>query len=172
MADTAFFRSGVCISSSSCAAAGGTTINGACPWDAADIKCCTKASCPNGSAGNCRWKSDCAGTTVAGLCPGPAQMQCCSSSAQGFGGYSAPKIPAVGACKSVAVEGAKKVVAAFPGRVREIFCTRNCACPGTSDHCCGKAIDFMCSDAGGVSFFLRAPFYASRVPTGFVEPPF
>jgi hypothetical protein len=78
-------------------------------------------------------------------------MKCCSSSATGFGGYGAPAIPSVGACKSVAVSGAQKVVAAWPGRVRQIYCTRDCACPGTSDHCCGKAIDFMCSDGGGVS---------------------
>lgn len=37
-----------------------------------------------------------------------------------------------------------------PGKVREIYCTRDCACPGDSDHCCGLAIDFMCSSAGGV----------------------
>ncbi|CAP62338.1 uncharacterized protein PODANS_0_1390 [Podospora anserina S mat+] len=143
-------RAGVCVTTSTCSSSGGITIDGACPSDASNVKCCTKASCPNGSAGNCRWASDCAGSTLTGLCPGPAQMRCCSSSATGFGGYSAPAIPAVGACKAVAVEGAKKVVAAFPGRVRQIYCTRACACPGTSDHCCGKAIDYMCSDAGGV----------------------
>ncbi|KAL2261347.1 hypothetical protein VTK26DRAFT_4366 [Humicola hyalothermophila] len=143
-------KPGVCISTSACSAAGGTTVNGRCPADPAGIKCCTKPSCKNGSAGNCRWQSDCAGTTVAGQCPGPAQMKCCSSAAAGFGGYKAPSIPKAGACKKTAVDGAKKVVAKFPGRVREIGCVRNCACPGTSDHCCGKAIDFMCSDAGGV----------------------
>lgn len=68
------------------------------------------------------------------------------------GGYPAPKIPAVGGCKAVAVNGAKAVVAAWPGRVREIGCTRACACNAnpTSDHCCGKAVDLMCADAGGV----------------------
>ncbi|KAK5657546.1 hypothetical protein OQA88_3119 [Cercophora sp. LCS_1] len=141
---------GVCISTSACSSAGGTTISGACPADASDIKCCSKTSCANGSSGNCRWQSDCGGTVVSNQCPGPAQMKCCSSTATGFGGYSAPTIPAVGACQSVAVSGAQKVVAAWPGRVREIYCTRACACPGTSDHCCGKAIDFMCSDGGGV----------------------
>lgn len=59
-------------------------------------------------------------------------------------------MPSVGACKKVAVDGAKAVIKAFPRRVREIGCTRDCSCPGTSDHCCGKAIDFMISDAGGV----------------------
>lgn len=132
------------------------SIAGACPADAADIKCCSKAGCANTSAGNCRWASDCAGSFVSGLCPGPAQMKCCSSAATGFGGYSAPSYPAVGACKVAAVNGAKKVVAAWPGRVRQIYCTRDCACPGTSDHCCGKAIDFMCSDGGGVSLTAHA----------------
>ncbi|KAK4143172.1 uncharacterized protein C8A04DRAFT_29190 [Dichotomopilus funicola] len=143
-------RAGVCVSTSACSSAGGITIAGGCPADAADIKCCTKASCSNTSAGNCRWQSDCAGSSVANQCPGPAQMKCCSSAATGFGGYAAPAFPAVGACKAVAVTGAKTLVAAWPGRVRQIYCTRDCACPGTSDHCCGKAIDFMCSDGGGI----------------------
>ncbi|KAK3295266.1 peptidase M24, structural domain-containing protein [Chaetomium fimeti] len=141
---------GVCISTTSCKSAGGVSISGACPADASNIKCCTKASCANGSAGNCRWQSDCGGKSVSNKCPGPSQMKCCSSGTTGFGGYKAPAFPAVGACKSVAVSGAKKVVAAWKGRVRQIYCTRDCACPGTSDHCCGKAIDFMCSDGGGV----------------------
>lgn len=140
---------GVCIATATCTAAGGTSIAGACPADPAGIRCCFKNSCPNGASGNCRWTSDCAGTSVSGVCPGPSAMKCCSSTATGFGGYSAPAIPAVGACQAVAVSGANQLVAAWPGRVRQIYCTRACACPGTSDHCCGKAIDFMCSDAGG-----------------------
>ncbi|KAF7561960.1 hypothetical protein G7046_g2182 [Stylonectria norvegica] len=107
-------RAGVCISTSSCSSAGGTSISGACPADAANIKCCSKPSC--GSGGNCRWQSDCGGSSVANQCPGPSQMKCCSSSATGFGGYKAPKIPPVGACKKVAVDGAGKIVKAFPGR--------------------------------------------------------
>lgn len=80
-------------------------------------------------------------------------MACCSSTQNGWGGYAAPTFPAVGGCKAVAVEGAKKVVARFPGRVREIGCTRGCECSATpsSDHCCGKAIDYMIADGGGVS---------------------
>ncbi|OLN87589.1 putative secreted protein [Colletotrichum chlorophyti] len=140
-------RAGVCVTTSTCSSNGGTTIDNACPADPANVKCCTKPSC--GSGGNCRWASDCGGSTVANQCPGPAAFKCCSSSATGFGGYAAPSIPPVGGCKQVAVNGAKKIVAAFPGRVREVFCTRNCACPGDSDHCCGKATDMMCSDAGG-----------------------
>ncbi|KAI9172540.1 hypothetical protein HJFPF1_02045 [Paramyrothecium foliicola] len=140
-------RAGVCISTSACSQAGGTSISGACPADAADIRCCTKPAC--GSGGNCRWTSDCAGTSSAGLCPGPSQMQCCSSPAQGFGGYAAPRIPAVGACRSVSVAGANRFVSAFPGRIREIGCKRDCACPGSSDHCCGLAIDLMIADGGG-----------------------
>ncbi|KAF9880192.1 hypothetical protein CkaCkLH20_02146 [Colletotrichum karsti] len=140
-------RAGVCVTTASCSSSGGTTINGACPSDPSNVKCCTKASC--GSGGNCRFTSDCAGTSVSNQCPGPSSFKCCSSSATGFGGYKAPGIPSVGACKSVAVSGAKKIVAQFPGRVREIGCVRDCACPGDSDHCCGKATDMMCSDAGG-----------------------
>ncbi|KAK1954743.1 hypothetical protein LY78DRAFT_729611 [Colletotrichum sublineola] len=140
-------QAGVCVATTTCSSSGGTTIDGACPADAANIKCCTKSPC--GSGGNCRWTSDCAGTTASNQCPGPSTFKCCSSSASGFGGYSAPSIPSVGACQQVAVDGAKKIVAAFPGRVRQVFCKRDCTCPGDSDHCCGKATDMMNSDAGG-----------------------
>ena len=142
-------RAGVCQTTTACSSAGGITIDGACPWDGANVKCCTKAVCANGAQGNCRWTSDCAGTTQSGLCPGPAGMTCCSSSGTGFGGYTSPSVPAIGACTANAVNGAKKVIAAWPNRVREVRCTRNCTCgaAGASDHCCGKAIDFMCSDA-------------------------
>lgn len=90
-------------------------------------------------------------SSVTGQCPGPAAFRCCQSSDRGFGGYAAPRIPAVGSCKQNAVSGARAVVNAFPGRVREIFCIRDCACGSGSDHCCGEAIDFMCSDAGGAA---------------------
>ncbi|PWI75078.1 hypothetical protein PCL_05736 [Purpureocillium lilacinum] len=154
--------SGVCVSTSACSKAGGTTIAGACPADAASVRCCSKPKCGDASfpGGNCRWQSDCAGaTSPRAFCPGPAQFKCCASPAGGFGGYpAAPKIPAVGACKKNAVEGARKIVAAFPGRVREVFCTRDCKCPGTSDHCCGLATDMMCADGGGVSLHPLALF--------------
>ncbi|KAK7424800.1 hypothetical protein QQZ08_008429 [Neonectria magnoliae] len=140
---------GVCISTAACTKSGGSTIAGACPADPAGIRCCSKPKCGAGGKGNCRWVSDCAGSTAANQCPGPAQMKCCSSAAGGFGGYATPKIPTVGACKKVAVDGARKIVAAFPGRVREIGCVRDCACPGSSDHCCGLATDMMISDHGG-----------------------
>ncbi|KAH7163418.1 hypothetical protein B0J13DRAFT_464919 [Dactylonectria estremocensis] len=137
---------GVCVTTATCSKAGGTTISGACPKDPANVKCCSKPAC---AGGNCRWISDCAGTSRSNQCPGPSQFKCCSSSARGFGGYKVPKVPSVGACKAAAVKGAQKVVAAWPGRVREIGCYRpNCSC-AKSDHCCGKAIDFMISDAGG-----------------------
>ncbi|KAF2251618.1 hypothetical protein BU26DRAFT_602161 [Trematosphaeria pertusa] len=139
---------GVCLSSSACSASGGTSISGACPADPADVKCCSKPSCGS-SPGNCRWSSDCAGSSLSNLCPGPGGFKCCQSSAQGFGGYAAPAIPAVGSCTQTAVDGAKKIVAAFPGRVRQVYCIRDCACGSGSDHCCGKATDMMCSDAGG-----------------------
>lgn len=149
-----FSSIGVCLSTSACTSAGGTTINGACPADANDIKCCSKLACGSSSAGNCRWASDCAGTSASNQCPGPSSFKCCSSSAQGWGGYGTPSYPSTSSgCKQVAIDGAKKIVAAWPGRVREIGCIRQCACGSGSDHCCGKATDMMCSDAGGVSSF-------------------
>ncbi|KAJ9656580.1 hypothetical protein H2201_008492 [Coniosporium apollinis] len=139
---------GVCISTSTCSSAGGTSIVGACPRDADNIRCCTKPNCP-AAPDNCRWTSDCAGSSVSNLCPGPADFQCCQSSANGYGGYARPSIPPVGACRQVAVNGARRIVDAFPGRVRQVFCIRDCACGSGSDHCCGKATDMMCSDRGG-----------------------
>ncbi|KAL8858866.1 MAG: hypothetical protein Q9178_004544 [Gyalolechia marmorata] len=138
---------GVCISTASCSADGGTSITGACPGTPTDIRCCTKTSCGNG--GNCRFSSQCSTNTLSGLCPGPADFKCCVPGGTSSG-YPTPAIPPVGACKQRAVDGAKKVVAALPGTVRQIYCTRDCACPGTSEHCCGLAIDYMCSSAGGV----------------------
>lgn len=69
---------GVCISTSSCSDDGGTFISNACPGTPSDIKCCTKASC--GTHGKCGWTSQCSGTTVSGLCPGPASFKCCEAS--------------------------------------------------------------------------------------------
>ncbi|KAG8997292.1 hypothetical protein FRB94_001088 [Tulasnella sp. JGI-2019a] len=140
---------GVCVTTASCSSSGGTTIDNACPSDPANVKCCTKPKCGTTSSGNCRWNSDCTSTSLSNLCPGPSSFKCCQSTDTGFGGYPQPTYPAVGACKAVAVNGAKKIVAAFPRRVRQIYCIRDCPCPGDSEHCCGLATDMMCSDAGG-----------------------
>lgn len=148
---------GVCVTTSDCSASGGVTIDGACPSDPSDVKCCSKPTC---SVGNCRWESDCSGSTVSGECPGPSDFMCCDSPDTEYGGYDDPDFPEVGACLEVSVDGAQTLVSAWPGRVREIFCTRDCTCGGegeenSSDHCCGGAIDFMISDAGGVSVFPK-----------------
>jgi len=142
---------GVCMEASACTAGGGTTISGACPWDSATVKCCSKKPCLSGdSTSRCAWQSDCPGTSSSGLCPGPSQFKCCNSDVNGWGGYAAPTFPSTSSgCKATAISGAKKVVAAWPGRVRQIYCIRDCACPGTSEHCCGMAIDFMIADGGG-----------------------
>lgn len=145
---------GVCVENADCEANGGTAIDGACPWDSATVRCCSKKPClASGAASSCAWKSDCAGSTSSGLCPGGSQVLCCDSLENGQGGYPAPAIPSVGACQQTAVDGAATVSGQFPGRVREIFCTRDCDCSTnpTSDHCCGMAIDFMIADGGGVS---------------------
>jgi hypothetical protein len=149
---------GVCIPTAKCNSGGGKYISGACPGTPNDIKCCTKPSC--GTGGNCRWTSQCSsGNTLTGLCPGPADFKCCVPGGGGGGGggpFAAPAIPSVGACKAAAVSGAQKVVAGNPGKVRQIYCTRECGCTSTSsDHCCGMAIDFMCSSAGGVGVSPR-----------------
>ncbi|EFE33521.1 uncharacterized protein ARB_07466 [Trichophyton benhamiae CBS 112371] len=139
---------GICISTSSCTKAGGSYISNACPGLPIGIKCCSKTSC--GDGGNCRFTSACSsGNTQAGLCPGPSSFQCCLPKASGGGKFPPPKIPAVGRCKKTAVDGAKKIVAAHPGMVREIFCIRDCPCPSNSEHCCGLATDMMCTSEAG-----------------------
>lgn len=72
---------GVCISSATCSDSAGTSHSGFCPDDPADIKCCTKPDC--GSGGNCRWTSQCSGSSQAGLCPGPADFKCCLDGSDG-----------------------------------------------------------------------------------------
>jgi hypothetical protein len=149
--------SGVCIPTTDCTAGGGTHILNACPGTPDNVRCCTKTSC--GTGGNCRFTSQCSTSTLTGLCPGPADFKCCvpggTTPPPTSGPYPPPAIPAVGACKAASVSGSQKVVAGNPGKVRQIYCTRDCSCPGTSDHCCGLAIDFMCSSAGGVSALLQ-----------------
>jgi hypothetical protein len=82
--------------------------------------------------------------------PGPSEFNCCSEMTDsGYGGYSDPTLPSVGCCDATSVSGAGTIVAAWPGSVREIGCCRDCDDPTDSDHCVGKAIDLMISDAGG-----------------------
>jgi hypothetical protein len=101
-------------------------------------------------SGNCRWSSDCAGSTQDNLCPGPSEFKCCNTTGLGFGGYEKPNMDLGSGCKDVAKQGANLTVEAFPKRIREIGCTRTCGPGETSDHCDGMATDMMCSDAGGV----------------------
>ncbi|KAI1911961.1 hypothetical protein LOZ66_004446 [Ophidiomyces ophidiicola] len=59
--------------------------------------------------------------------------------------FPPPQYPEVGLCKQMAADGAKLAVQFNTGKIREIGCYRNCTCPGTSDHCCGLAVDLMCT---------------------------
>ncbi|KAK5082996.1 hypothetical protein LTR05_006878 [Lithohypha guttulata] len=135
---------------------GGTTITGACPKTPDNVKCCTKPSCGSAQqaledlsqdllvAGNCRWQSDCKGTSLSGQCPGPASFKCCQSSEDGCGGYDGGNDNYKGGCTDVAIKGAEAIKKAWPGRIREIGCKRND--PG-SDHDNGTATDILVSDA-------------------------
>lgn len=69
---------GVCIPSATCSGSDGSFRSGFCPDDASDVKCCIKPDC--GTGGNCRWTSQCSGSSQAGLCPGPADFKCCLES--------------------------------------------------------------------------------------------
>lgn len=148
-------KTGVCITNTACTKSGGTYAKGGCPSDpAANIICCRKPSCSNGADGNCRWTSDCDGATVSKQCPGPTAFKCCDSANDGWGGYPDPRVPRVGACRQVAVDGATAIVAAFPGRIREVQCIagKPCPCPTPgNEHCCGMATDLMNSDHPGAS---------------------
>lgn len=75
---------GVCISSAQCSDSDGSSRSGFCPDDPSNIKCCIKPDC--GSGGNCRWTSQCSGSSQTGLCPGPADFQCCVGSDGGSPG--------------------------------------------------------------------------------------
>lgn len=67
---------GVCIATASCKENGGQYISGACPGTPDDIKCCTKSKCGTTGIG-CKWTSDCTGSALSGLCPGPSGFKCC-----------------------------------------------------------------------------------------------
>ncbi|EXJ78599.1 hypothetical protein A1O1_09000 [Capronia coronata CBS 617.96] len=65
------------------------------------------------------------------------------------GGYPAPTIPSTGSgCKKVAIDGAKAIVDAFPGKIKSIGCIRKCDDSSSSDHCTGMATDMMVADGG------------------------
>ncbi|KAF8207760.1 hypothetical protein K438DRAFT_1575129 [Mycena galopus ATCC 62051] len=73
---------GVCISTSSCSASGGTSTSGLCPDDPTNIKCCTKSPCTSAVLGGgvCRFTNTCTGNhySISGLCPGPSDFKCCA----------------------------------------------------------------------------------------------
>lgn len=145
---------GVCVATGKCTDAGGTYISNACPGTGDDIKCCTKPSCGTGGTGNCRFTSSCStGVTESNQCPGPATFMCCmpegSSGGGGgeAGGYPTPSLPTLASgCKQTAIDGAKKIIEQFPGKVAEIGCKR--ACTGSSQHCTGMANDLMVTKIG------------------------
>lgn len=65
------------------------------------------------------------------------------------GDYPAPDIPSTSSgCKKSVIDGAKKIVDKFPGKVREIGCIRDCQSGDSSDHCDGMATDMMVAEGG------------------------
>ncbi|PNS19085.1 hypothetical protein CAC42_1821 [Sphaceloma murrayae] len=70
--------SGVCVTTTNCANAGGDSFVGFCPGTPNNVRCCIKADC-SGSRSACLWTSQgCkGGTFLTGLCPGPAGFKCC-----------------------------------------------------------------------------------------------
>ena len=49
------------------------------------MQCCTKACSGNGGTGDCR-STSCPGSSLTGLCPGPADFKCCIYKSGGGGG--------------------------------------------------------------------------------------
>ena len=71
-------RTGICLSTTTCANYKGTSYTGKCPNDANNIKCCDNISCrANGKSGKCVFSSQCSGITYSGLCPGGNDFKCC-----------------------------------------------------------------------------------------------
>ena len=67
---------GACISTSDCSSRGGTSHPAYCSG-ASNIQCCTGIVC--GGTGLCMQTSECSGTVVSGLCPGPSGYACCKN---------------------------------------------------------------------------------------------
>lgn len=67
---------GACITTSQCSSKGGKSYAGHCAG-ASNIQCCTGIVC--GGTGLCMQKSECTGTVVTGLCPGPNGFVCCKN---------------------------------------------------------------------------------------------
>ena len=80
-------RTGICIDSSKCSSAGGTTYSGKCPSDPNSIKCCDNIPCKanDGRSGKCVFSDQCSGDSVSGKCPGGTNFKCCLGGSGGGG---------------------------------------------------------------------------------------
>ncbi|KAK4100210.1 hypothetical protein N658DRAFT_516888 [Parathielavia hyrcaniae] len=68
---------GICVKTSTCSSYGGSTINGGCPNDPADVKCCVMYEC-YGDESMCQWTNTlCDGPWRSGHCPGGSNYKCC-----------------------------------------------------------------------------------------------
>ncbi|KAK4119490.1 hypothetical protein N657DRAFT_693709 [Parathielavia appendiculata] len=88
-ADGVWGESGICIRTSTCRSYGGISKQGACPYDADDVRCCVigrggnAANDPCGPVSWCDWTSagnacqSVGGIFDPGHCPGGSNFQCC-----------------------------------------------------------------------------------------------
>jgi len=107
---------GVCITTANCEKMGGTYENGLCPNDPEDVKCCKKSSCTvNGKTGVCKFTSDCKGTSLPGVCPGPSDFQCCVDDSTTGVGTSCSYQGLTGTCKNVSNCNGFRVKGLCPG---------------------------------------------------------
>jgi len=180
---------GVCIQTDSCTADGGRYISNACPGTPDNVKCCTKASCSSG--GNCRWASQCSGSTASGFCPGPTNFKCCLSG--GSSGQTKENGPctgengAPGVCiktSSCSADGGRYISNACPGTPDDVKCctkascssggncrwTNQCSGSSASGFCPGPS-DFKCclsgggSSGGGGESSINSPISRSEIVT-------
>jgi hypothetical protein len=103
-----------------------------------DIKCCTAPSCstPKGS-GHCLATSECGGTSVAGYCAGPSNIQCC---------VSAPSSCILGTqmgCNGDVARGLTNQIAAKLGQMGYSFKTLD----SRWIHCSGGCVNMLQSSA-------------------------
>jgi len=76
---TASGVAGSCVDRDVCIGSGRVATVGRCVHDPVAVQCCTEVKCSHeGQSGFCKDTSQCGGETHIGLCPGPANVRCCT----------------------------------------------------------------------------------------------
>ena len=143
---------GICVPSANCTGDGVTFIDDACPGHGEDIKCCS--SLTFGDDGDYREDNESIADNEDSEDSEDSQdFDDADGQTLNKRAFPTPRLPTLASgCKSIAIEGARKIRAQFPGRIKEIGCKRDCSISGeVSEHCTGMANDLLVSSAWGVS---------------------